>query len=152
MRVSHVSRLSGIPEKPSTVVQRKSYESGKLTVRTELRLDRANRRLAMMTYPYQVQDIPIYQVRPSSLLRPLGPRDFAKIAELSESMKAVGQLQPIQVSERLRDGSYRVVHGQHRLEAANRLGWHTIRCYVRTNPFDVPFSVSAWKMWPQLGH
>ncbi len=93
----------------------------------------------MMTYPYQVQDIPIYQVRVTSLHPPLGARDFARIAVLSESMRTVGQLEPIQVSERLSDGSYRVAHGQHRLEAAKRLGWQTIRCYVRTNPLDVSF-------------
>ena len=93
----------------------------------------------MMMYPFQIQDIPIYQVRVSRLHPPLGPRDFEKIAVLSESMRTVGQLEPIQVSERLSDGSYRVAHGQHRLEAAKRLGWQTIRCYVRTNPFDAAF-------------
>jgi uncharacterized ParB-like nuclease family protein len=89
--------------------------------------------------PDQVQDIPIRQIRPSRLLllRPLGPLDFAKIAELSESMKSVGQLQPILVSERLSDGSYEVVSGTHRHEACKRLGWQTIRCYVRTNLLDV---------------
>jgi uncharacterized ParB-like nuclease family protein len=87
----------------------------------------------------QVQDIPIRQIRPSRLLllRPLGPLDFAKIAELSESMKSVGQLQPILVSERLSDGSYEVVSGNHRFEACKRLGWQTIRCYVRTNLLDI---------------
>jgi uncharacterized ParB-like nuclease family protein len=87
----------------------------------------------------QVQDIPIRQIRPSRLLllRPLGPRDFAKITELSESMKSVGQLQPILVSERLSDGSYEVVSGTHRHEACKRLGWQTIRCYVRTSLLDV---------------
>lgn len=92
----------------------------------------------------QVEDIPIRQIRPSRLLllRPLGPRDFAKIAELSESMKAVGQLQPILVSERLSGGSYEVVFGTHRLEACKMLGWQTIRCYVRTSLFDVDVTYS----------
>jgi sulfiredoxin len=87
----------------------------------------------------QVEDIPIRQIRPSRLLllRPLGPLDFAKITELSESMKSVGQLQPILVSERLSDCSYEVVFGNHRLEACKRLGWQTIRCYVRTSLLDV---------------
>jgi sulfiredoxin len=87
----------------------------------------------------QVRDIPIRQIRPSRLLylRPLGPRDAAKIAELSESMNAVGQLEPILLSERLSDGSYEVVFGNHRLEACKRLGWQTIRCYVRTSLLDV---------------
>jgi uncharacterized ParB-like nuclease family protein len=89
--------------------------------------------------PDQVQDIPIRQIRPSRLLhlRPLGPRDWAKIAELSESMKALGQLQPILVSERLSDGSYEVVLGTHRLEACKTLGSQKIRCYVKTNPLDI---------------
>lgn len=92
----------------------------------------------------QVQDIPIHQIRPRRLLplRPLGPVDFAKIAELSESMKAGGQLQPILVSERLSDGSYEVVSGTHRLEAARMLGWQTIRCYVRTSLLDVNMACS----------
>jgi len=89
-------------------------------------------------YHDQVQDIPISQIRPSRLLllRPLGPRDWAKIAELSESMKAAGQLQPILVSERLGDSSYEVVFGNHRFEACKMLGWQTIRCYVRTSLID----------------
>ena len=93
----------------------------------------------------QVQDIPICQIRPSRLLllRPLGPLDAAKIAELSESMKTVGQLQPILVSERLIDGSYEVVFGNHRLEAAKRVGWQTIRCYVRTSLHDVTMACSS---------
>jgi len=110
-----------------------------MTVRTELKLDRAYRRLVIAMSQDQVQDIPIRQIRPSRLLllRPLGPLDFAKIIELSESMKSVGQLQPILVSERLSDGSYEVVSGNHRLEACKRLGWQTIRCYVRTSLLDV---------------
>jgi len=86
----------------------------------------------------RVQDIPISQIRSSRLLllRPLGPRDWAKIAELSESMKAMGQLQPILVSEQLSDGTYEVVFGTHRLEACKRLGWQTITCYVRTGLLD----------------
>lgn len=94
--------------------------------------------------PDQVQDIPIRQIRPSRLLllRPLGPLDFAKITELSESMKSVGQLQPILVSERLSDGSYEVVSGIHRHEACKRLGLQTIRCYVRTNLLDADMACS----------
>jgi hypothetical protein len=93
----------------------------------------------------QVQDIPIHRIRPSRLLflRPLGPRDFAKIAELSESMKAVGQLMPILVSEQLSDGSYEVVFGTHRFEACKRLGWQTIRCHVRTSLLDVNVASST---------
>ncbi|MGD0550957.1 MAG: ParB N-terminal domain-containing protein, partial [Candidatus Bathyarchaeia archaeon] len=119
----------------ASIVQRKRYESCKMTVPTELKLNRAYRRLVIVMSQDQVQDIPILRIRPSRLLflRPLGPRDFAKIAELSESMKAVGQLEPILVSEQLSDGSYEVVFGNHRFEACKRLGWQTIRCHVRTS-------------------
>jgi uncharacterized ParB-like nuclease family protein len=94
--------------------------------------------------PDQVQDIPIRQIRPSRLLRlrPLGSRDWSKIAELSESMRAVGQLQPILVSERLSDGSYEVVLGTHRLEACKMLGWQMIRCHVRADLPDVNMACS----------
>ena len=93
----------------------------------------------------QVQDIPIHRIRPSRLLllRPLGPRDFAKIAELSESMMAVGQLDPILVSERLSDDSYEVVFGTHRFEAARTLGWLTIRCHVRTSLLEANMTCST---------
>jgi len=52
-------------------------------------------------------------------------------------MRSVGQLQPILVSEQLSDGSYEVVSGNHRFEACKRLGWQTIRCYVRTSLHNV---------------
>ena len=95
--------------------------------------------------PDQVQDIPIRQIRRSRLLllRPLSSRDFAKIAELSESMMVEGQLEPILVSERLSDGSYEVVFGTHRLEAARLLGWEIIRCHVRTSLLDVNMTCSS---------
>ncbi len=51
-------------------------------------------------------------------------------------------MQPILVSERLSDGSYEVVSGNHRFEACKRLGWQTIRCYVRTNLLDVNVTCS----------
>ena len=94
--------------------------------------------------PDKVQDIPIRQIRPSRLLllRPLASRDFAKIAELSESMMVLGQLEPILVSERLSDGSYEVVFGTHRLEAARMLGWPTVRCRVRTSLLDINMAYS----------
>jgi uncharacterized ParB-like nuclease family protein len=94
--------------------------------------------------PDQIRDIPISQIRPSRLLllRRLGPQDFAKIAELSESMNAMGQLQPILVTERLSDGSFEVVSGNHRYEACKMLGWQTIRCYVRTSILDVDMAYS----------
>ena len=110
-----------------------------MRVGTILKLNRAYRGLVTTTSQDQVQDIPIRQIRPSRLLllRPLGPLDFAKIALLSESMRSVGQLQPILVSEQLSDGSYELVSGNHRFEASKRLGWQTVRCYVRTSLHNV---------------
>jgi hypothetical protein len=57
-------------------------------------------------------------------------------------MKAVGQLQPIVVSERLSDGSYEVVLGTHRHEACKALGTQKIRCYVKTNILDIDTACS----------
>mgnify|MGYP002395520022 CR=1 FL=1 len=76
--------------------------------------------------------------------------DFAKIAELSESMRAVGQLQPILVSERLSDGTYEVVLGTHRIEACKRLGWQTIRCHVGANLLDLDMAYSPGTT-PEVG-
>jgi sulfiredoxin len=123
----------------ASIVQKKSYESSKMVVSTELKINRAYPRLVAAMTPDQVQDIPIHRIRSSRLLvlRPLGFRDAMKIAELSESMKALGQLQPILVSEQQSDGSYEVVSGNHRFEACKRLGWQTIRCYVRTSLHEV---------------
>jgi uncharacterized ParB-like nuclease family protein len=128
----------------ASIVQKKSYESSKMTVWTELEINPAYRRLVAAMNPDQVQDIPIRQIRPSRLLllRPLGPRDWAKIAELSESIRALGQLQPILVSERLSDGFYEVVLGTHRLEACKMVGSQTIRCHVKTNLLDVDMASS----------
>jgi hypothetical protein len=52
-------------------------------------------------------------------------------------MNAMGQLQPILVTERLSDGSFEVVSGNHRYEACKMLGWPTIRCYLRTSILDI---------------
>jgi sulfiredoxin len=129
----------------ASIIQKKSYQSSKMVVWSELRINRAYPRLVAAMTPDQVQDIPISQIRSSSLLalRPLGFRDAVKIAELSESMKAAGQLQPILVSEQLSDGSYEVVSGNHRFEACKRLGWQTIRCYVRTSLHEVNMACSS---------
>jgi sulfiredoxin len=129
----------------ASIVQKKSYESSKMVVSTELKINRAYPRLVAAMTPDQVQDIPIHRIRSSRLLvlRPLGFRDAMKIAELSESMKALGQLQPILVSEQQSDGSYEVVSGNHRFEACKRLGWQTIRCYVRTSLHEVSMACSS---------
>jgi len=53
--------------------------------------------------------------------------DAGKVAELAESIKALGLLQPIVVGT-----DKRLIAGKHRLEAARRLGWESIECTLLT--------------------
>ncbi|HEY9813190.1 MAG TPA: sulfiredoxin [Candidatus Sericytochromatia bacterium] len=78
-----------------------------------------------------VKEIPINQIR-----RPL-PRqnDPAKVAALMESIKEIGQQEPIDVLEV--DGQYYGFSGCHRYEACQRLGKETILCNVRKAPRSV---------------
>lgn len=52
------------------------------------------------------------------------------LAELTASMEAIGQLVPITVQEWGTDGSYLLVAGHRRFEAAKRLGWERIEAFV----------------------
>jgi ParB/RepB/Spo0J family partition protein len=57
----------------------------------------------------------------------------AKVDEIAESIKAIGQLQNItlrRIQTRAPGHRYELIAGQHRLEAARKLGWATIRCIV----------------------
>ncbi|HEY9691921.1 MAG TPA: sulfiredoxin [Oculatellaceae cyanobacterium] len=78
-----------------------------------------------------VKEIPIKQIR-----RPL-PRqnDPTKVAVLMESIKEIGQQEPIDVLEV--DGQYYGFSGCHRYEACQRLGQETILCNVRKAPRSV---------------
>ena len=67
--------------------------------------------------------IPINKIRINEGRRELSP---AGIDKLVESMAVVGLLNPISVDE-----SNRLIAGNHRLEAAKRLGWTEIECSVR---------------------
>lgn len=66
--------------------------------------------------------IPINKIRINEGRRKLSP---AGIDKLVESMAAVGLLNPISVDER-----NTLIAGNHRLEAAKRLGWTEIECSV----------------------
>ena len=55
-------------------------------------------------------------------------RDTGDIAGLMDSMRRHGLLHPLVVTP-----DYRLVAGQRRLEAAKRLGWHSIACRVVTS-------------------
>lgn len=79
----------------------------------------------------RIQDIPLQQIR-----RPLiRQTDGAKVADLMESIRQIGQQEPIDVLEV--DGQYYGFSGCHRFEACQRLGQETIRCRVRKAPRSV---------------
>lgn len=74
------------------------------------------------------REIPLPDIRPN----PFQPRrEFAEaeLAELQESMKSSGLLQPIAV--RAAEGGYELIAGERRLRAASALGWATIPTIVR---------------------
>jgi sulfiredoxin len=79
----------------------------------------------------KVQAIPLAQIR-----RPLyRENDQAKVAALIESIREIGQQEPIDVLEV--DGQYYGFSGCHRFEACQRLGQETILCRVRKAPRSV---------------
>ena len=49
----------------------------------------------------------------------------SKIQSLAESFSSIGQLQPITVVRK--NGSYKLIAGLHRLEAAKSIGWQSIQ-------------------------
>ena len=69
--------------------------------------------------------ISIRDIRVFERLRKIRPQ---KVKELSESMKDLGQLQPVVL--RPAGSKYRLVAGEHRLEAAKLLKWRTIDAAV----------------------
>ena len=75
--------------------------------------------------------LPIGEIQPS----PRNPRQRVEmIAELADSMRAHGQLQPIVV--RPVAGGYEMIAGHRRLEAARLLGWTEIAAVVRDETDD----------------
>ncbi len=79
----------------------------------------------------RVQEIPINQIK-----RPL-PRqnDPKKVEMLMESIRQIGQQEPIEVLEV--DGQYYGFSGCHRYEACQRLGKQTILARIRKAPKSV---------------
>ncbi len=79
----------------------------------------------------KVQEIPLNQIK-----RPL-PRqnDAQKVQALMESIREIGQQEPIDVLEV--DGQYYGFSGCHRYEACQRLGKETILARVRKAPKSV---------------
>jgi ParB family chromosome partitioning protein len=75
-----------------------------------------------------VRRIPIEQIRPN----PYQPRrefDPDEIAELENSIRAAGLLQPVTVRSTA-DGAFQLVAGERRVRAATRLGWSDIPAIV----------------------
>lgn len=71
----------------------------------------------------EITEIPIGEIAPN----PFQPRqvfDLAKLAELAESIKEQGMIQPIVV--RPVNDSYEIIAGERRFRAVEKLGWNTI--------------------------
>jgi sulfiredoxin len=79
----------------------------------------------------RVEALPIAKIR-----RPL-PRgnDPDKVQRLMESIREIGQQEPIEVLEV--EGEYYGFSGCHRFEACQRLGQETIICRIRRAPRSV---------------
>lgn len=89
---------------------------------------RAEEKSAAKTTEPGVEQIPLAQIRPN----PLQPRrhfDEAALAELTESIRAQGILQPILL--RPAKGGYELVAGERRFRAAQRAGLKAIPALVR---------------------
>jgi ParB-like chromosome segregation protein Spo0J len=74
---------------------------------------------------YQMSEVALADIRVFKRLRPL---EAARVEALAASMEAEGLRHPI-VVRRTPEG-YHLVLGRHRLEAARRLKWQTIRASI----------------------
>jgi ParB/RepB/Spo0J family partition protein len=78
--------------------------------------------------------VPLAKIQPS----PRNPRrKIDGIAELADSLRAHGLLQPVVVRRR-KDG-YELIAGHRRVEAAKQLGWTEIAAVVRDEPDDAAY-------------
>jgi len=60
-----------------------------------------------------------------------GRKEFKGVLDLRDSIKQHGLINPITVSER-QDGSYHLIAGESRLQAACKIPWSEIPCYIKT--------------------
>jgi ParB family transcriptional regulator, chromosome partitioning protein len=77
-----------------------------------------------------LKSIPIRQISPN----PFQPRhefDSEDLAELQESLKASGLLQPITVRRRAGKDGFELIAGERRLRAASNLGWKEIPAIIK---------------------
>ncbi len=77
----------------------------------------------------QVRDIPLQDID-TNQSQPRKAFDEASLQELAQSIKEVGLLQPILVSEHR--NRYRIVAGERRFRAARLAGLQSVPCIVRT--------------------
>src|SRR6202035_4950988 len=75
----------------------------------------------------ETRHIPLAEIDPPSTPARMA-MDDQKLAELRESMRAIGLLQAIGVVAR--DGRYEIEYGHRRYTCACDLGWITIECRV----------------------
>ncbi len=76
-----------------------------------------------------IAQIPLFLIKPS----PYNPRkkfETSSIAELADSMREHGLLQPVTV-RRMSGGTYELIFGERRLRAAHLLGWKKIPAVIR---------------------
>lgn len=82
----------------------------------------------------RLQDVPIEAIEPD----PRQPRttfDDGSLSDLAHSLQQDGLIQPIEVIQ-IDRGRYRLVHGERRWRAAQRVGWTTISAIVRQRDYD----------------
>ena len=78
---------------------------------------------------YPVRDIALTSINLSlhpNRLRELRPK---KVAEIANSMEEIGLINPITVWQKPH-GGYQLLAGEHRLHAAMKLKWKSIKCFV----------------------
>jgi ParB/RepB/Spo0J family partition protein len=82
---------------------------------------------ANLTHPGKTVALPLELVYSDTVK--IRPVDEEKVSDLAASFRSKGQQQPIKVRPNT-NGSYVVVFGEHRLEAARRLGWKEVLAAV----------------------
>ena len=79
----------------------------------------------------QLRTLAIDAIRVDDTLNPRSAGDAGKLAELTESIRQHGVLQPILVTPTAEDDAYTVIAGHRRLEAARRAGLAEVPAVVR---------------------
>ena len=77
-----------------------------------------------------ISEIPIHQIEAN----PNQPRrefDETALAELAESIRNVGIVQPITL-RKMESGTYQIIAGERRWRASQMVGLHSIPAYIRT--------------------